>query len=399
MLPFAPLFLLLLADVIIQVSSDETNSKQTFEVDYNNKQFLKDGEPFTFVAGEIHYFRVPRFYWRDRLSKLKAAGCNTVTTYVEWSFHEPKEGEFRFDGDHDLIRFLCIAQELNLTAILRPGPYICAEREFGGFPYWLLRINPEMQLRTNDTSYTYYVEKWFNVLFTQIKPLLYGCGGNIIMIQVENEYGSYPINDKNYTIWLKNIMEKHVGNDAVLFTTDGFTTDLLTRGTIPGVFATVDFGPSDEPIEEKFDALLAIQPNGPLVNSELYTGWISYWGRPRAETETQALVNTIVAFLQNNVSFSMYMFHGGTNFGFTAGSGSEETYLADITSYDYDAPVSEAGDLTPKYIAIRDAIMKSLNKSSDLTIPIAKKKGDYGEVKLHPVCSCFSCPIALSFCL
>ncbi|XP_014291248.1 beta-galactosidase [Halyomorpha halys] len=322
MLPLTSLFVLLLTDILLLLSVQRANSKPTFEVDYNNNQFLKDGEPFIIVSGELHYFRIPRFYWRDRLVKLKAAGCNTVSTYVEWSSHEPQLGFYSFRGEHNITRFLSIAQNLGLSVILRPGPYVCTERDFGGFPAWLLTQNPEMKLRTNDQSYMFFVKTWFRVLFREIEHLFYGNGGPIIMVQIENEYGSYPINDKKYLISLRDFMNGYIRNNAVLFTTDGFSSTYVTRGKIPGVFATVDFGPS---------------------------------------------------------------------------SGGDPRYKADITSYDYDAPISEAGDLTPKYLAIREVILKFFNTYTDLIIPKARKKGNYGVVKLQPVCSLFSCPIGKEY--
>lgn len=372
-------------------------TKPTFEVDYENNQFLKDGLPFRYISGEMHYFRIPRVYWRDRLEKLKAAGCNTVCTYVEWSLHEPSPLVYDFTGDLDLLEYLKIAKELGLNVILRPGPYICAERDFGGYPAWLLTMNPRMKFRTSDPTHTFFVARWFRVLMPKLLPYLYGNGGNIIMVQVENEYGSYPVNDANYLLWLRDLFQSYVGNNAVLFTTDGQSLSMITRGKIPGVFSTIDFGPTTQSLDKIFGPLRKIQPKGPLVNSEFYVGWITYWGKPWVKTDTQPIVKTIETFLKNDVSFSMYMLHGGTNFGFTSGSGSDNHFIADVTSYDYDAPISEAGDLTPKYEAIRDTILSYYNISSPLTIEKQKRKGNYGLVQLQPVCTLFKCPIGIDY--
>lgn len=395
---FLPLPALLLVQLYTSISAQTVITKgRSFEIDYDNNQFLKDGLPFSYVSGEMHYFRIPKAYWRDRLEKLKAAGCDTVCTYVEWSLHEPSPGNYHFTGEQDISEYFNIAQELGLNVILRPGPYICAERDFGGYPAWLLTKNPKMKLRTSDPTHTFFVAKWFKVLMEKIRPHLYGNGGNIIMVQVENEYGSYPVHDANYLIWLRDLLRSYIGVAAVLFTTDGPSASMVSRGQIPGVLSTIDFGPTNNTMANMFRELRKIQPNGPLVNSEFYVGWISYWGRPLAQTDTAPIVNTITSLMKNNVSFSMYMIHGGTNFGFTAGSGSDSHYIADITSYDYDAPISEAGDLTPKYEAIRDTILKNRNLSSPLTIEKVKKKGNYGKLELKPICSLFSCPIGIEY--
>lgn len=345
----------------------------------------------------MHYFRIPRVYWRDRLEKVKAAGLNTVCTYVEWSLHEPSSSIYDFTGEADLLEYLRIAKDVGLNVILRPGPYICAERDFGGYPAWLLTMNPNMKLRTSDPTHTFFVARWFRVLFPKLQPFLYGNGGNIIMVQVENEYGSYPVNDLNYLLWLRDLFQSYIGNNAVLFTTDGRDLSMITRGKIPGVFSTIDFGPTAEPLEAVFRSLRKVQPKGPLVNSEFYVGWITYWGKDWVRTDTAPIISTMEEFLKNNVSFSMYMIHGGSNFGFSAGSGSDDHYIADVTSYDYDAPITEAGDLSSKYEAIRKTILDYHNISTPLTIPLVKSKGNYGKVELIPVCSLFNCPIGIDY--
>ncbi|BET00625.1 beta-galactosidase [Nesidiocoris tenuis] len=254
-----------------------------------------------------------------------------------------------------------------------------------------------MKLRTSDTSHAFFVSKWFQQLFERISPFLYGNGGPVIMVQVENEYGSYPKHDKKYLNWLRDLYLSYVGDKAVLFTTDGWYQNMVNKGRIPGVFSTVDFGTTTEPVLKLFGPLRKVQPNGPLVNSEFYTGWLSYWGDPLSTVDTNNIIRTMRDLIEANVSFNCYMIHGGTNFGFTSGSGSDSILKLDLTSYDYDAPISEAGDLTDKYLAIRD-LLKEFNYSvgSDEEIKGLRKspKGNYGPVVLEPVISLMESPVS-----
>ncbi|KAJ9591361.1 hypothetical protein L9F63_002119, partial [Diploptera punctata] len=215
----------------------------SFTIDYENNQFLKDGEPFRYVSGEFHYFRAPRAYWRDRLRKMRAAGLNAISTYVEWNQHEPSPGEFIFTDELDIVHFVTLAQEEDLLVLLRPGPYICAERDMGGLPSWLLYLDENIQLRTNDTSYIQYADRYLTQVMTLMQPYLYGNGGPIILVQVENEYGSYFACDREYTAHIRDTIKSFVESNAVLYTTDGGGTGYLRCGKIPDVYATVDFGP------------------------------------------------------------------------------------------------------------------------------------------------------------
>ncbi|XP_054271628.1 beta-galactosidase-like isoform X2 [Macrosteles quadrilineatus] len=370
-----------------------TKEVREFKIDYENNRFLKDGEPFQYISGSLHYFRVPRVYWQDRLRKLRAAGLNVVSLYVEWSRHEPQPGVFDFTGENDLEHFIKLAEEEGLLVILRPGPYICAERDLGGYPVWLLHKNPKMQLRTSDPSHTKYVQIWIDTLLSRLEHLLYGNGGPIIMVQVENEYGSYSTCDRNYTLWLRDLFVKHVGTKAVLFTTDGAAKGFLKCGPIPGVFITVDFG-SGANITKAFEPLRAIQPKGPLVNSEFYPGWLTHWGESVSTVETERIVNTTRDMLQANVSFNYYMFFGGTNFGYTSGANYRDSpntsFQPQLTSYDYDAPITEAGDLTQKYFAIRSVISEFVTVPG---IPVENsKKFSYSGLVLDPRVSLFDSP-------
>ncbi|XP_063704009.1 beta-galactosidase [Culicoides brevitarsis] len=371
--------------VVASEGTSTTVSSRSFVVDWDNDRFLKDGEPFRFVAGSFHYFRALKETWRHKLRTMRAAGLNAVTTYVEWSLHNPKENYYVWDGIADLNYFIQVAAEEGLLVILRPGPYICAERDMGGFPYWLLTKYPNIKLRTYDADYLREVEKWYNVLMPRIRTQLYGNGGPIIMVQVENEYGSFGVNDQNYKLWLKQLTEDFVGDTAVLFTNDG--PSQTPRGYLEGVLATLDFGSgSNSQIDGWWGTLRKYMPKGPLVNIEYYPGWLTHWQEDMQRVDTAPVVNSLRYMLQQNASVNFYMFFGGTNFGFTAGAndGGPNRYNADVTSYDYDAPMTEAGDITPKYLAIRDVIGEFLPLPS-LPIPEISPKVKFGPVSMRPI--------------
>ncbi|KAG7167991.1 Beta-galactosidase-like 2 [Homarus americanus] len=314
-------------------AKEKLETGPTFVIDYENDQFLKDGEPFRYVSGSIHYFRVLPTQWRDRLKKMRMAGFNALQTYVEWSSHEPEQGMYDFTGMFDLVTFIKTAQEEGLAVILRPGPFIDAERDMGGLPYWLLNKNPSMRLRSSDPTYLIYVDNWFNnVLLPKIRPLLYANGGPIIMVQ-------------------------GLGDDVVLFTTDGDGASYLKCGKIPGVYSTVDFG-SGSSVTDAFAAMRLFEPRGPLVNSEYYPGWLDHWGEPHSTVDAETVAKTLDTMLALNASVNLYMFHGGTSFGLTSGANMGGSFQACPTSYDYDAPLSEAGDPTQKYWIIRNTTKK-----------------------------------------
>ncbi|GAB0088674.1 Beta-galactosidase [Sergentomyia squamirostris] len=390
------------SQLILQSQSDNLEvlselNERKFEIDYDNNTFLLDGRPFRYVSGSFHYFRAPRESWRQKLRTMRATGLNAVSTYVEWSLHNPKNnGQYIWDGMADLEHFLDLAQQEDLLVILRPGPYICAERDMGGFPYWLLTKYPHIQLRTYDSDYKAEVAKWYGVLMPKIQPYLYGNGGPIIMVQVENEYGSFRACDHKYMAWLRDETEKYVGDKAVLFTTDG--PAYLSCGSIEGVFATIDFGPSKN-IDSYWSNLRRHQPKGPLVNSEYYPGWLTHWQESMQRVDTERVVKTLEDILRDQASVNIYMFFGGTNFGFTAGAndGGIGGFQADVTSYDYDAPMDEAGDATPKLLAIRDTISK-FQALPNLTIPVPAPKLNYGKVYLTPRFSLLSRHVRQQIC-
>lgn len=319
--------------------------------------FYMDGEKFNIYSGTIHYFRSLPEYWEDRLSKLKAAGFNTVETYVSWNLHEPKEGEFDFTtGRRDIVRFVETAKKVGLYVIVRPGPYICAEWDFGGFPAWLLK-DKNMRLRCNYPDYLEKVERFYKKLLPLLVPHLATNGGNIIAMQVENEYGSYA-NDKEYLEFVKQLTID-CGIDVLLFTSDGNTNMMLSGGTIDGVFKTLNFGSK---AALAFIPLKRFQKDMPKMCSEFWCGWFDHWGNKKHITRgPETVVPEIKAFLRQDASFNFYMFHGGTNFEFTSGSNYDGVLRPTTTSYDYSAPLNEYGDYTPTYHAVRKLLLKKQN--------------------------------------
>lgn len=356
--------------------------ERTFSIDYKNDCFLKDGKPFQFVSGSIHYSRIPQYYWKDRLVKMYMAGLNTIQIYVPWNFHETVQGVNNFSGNRDLEHFLDLANQTGLLVILRPGPYICAEWEMGGLPAWLLQ-KPNIVLRSADTDYLQAVSNWIAVLLPKMKPWLYTNGGNIISVQVENEYGSYFACDYNYLRHLRTLFRFFLGEDVVLFTTDGNTDKEMTCGTLEGLYATIDFG-TDTNVSTAFQRQRRFEPRGPLVNSEFYTGWLDYWGDPHAVVDTQKVSRILGEMLSMGASVNMYMFEGGTNFGYWNGADHNNRYRSVVTSYDYNAPLSEAGDPTEKLLAIREVIKKFRDIPAG-PMPPATPKFAYGFVTLKKV--------------
>ncbi|KAJ6665565.1 hypothetical protein lerEdw1_003408 [Lerista edwardsae] len=343
---------LLLGDLQLQV----TSAVRSFSIDFDRNCFRKDGEPFRYISGSIHYFRVPPFYWKDRLLKMYMSGLNAVQVYVPWNYHEPLPGVYMFGGNRDLEGFLDLVAQLDLLVILRPGPYICAEWEMGGLPAWLL-AQPNMVLRTSNSDFLQAVSKWLSVLLPKIKPRLYINGGNIISVQVENEYGSYYACDYNYLRYLLAIFRSYLGEEVVLFTTDGIKEPELQCGSLQGLYATVDFG-AEVNITKAFEQQRLYEPRGPLVNSEYYTGWLDYWGQPHSTRTITAVAQGLQTILELGANVNMYMFQGGTNFGYWNGADYNQGYKPVPTSYDYDAPLTEAGDPTNKLYAIRSIIGK-----------------------------------------
>ncbi len=315
------------------------------------KDFLLNGKPLRLMAGEIHYQRIPREYWADRLMKVKAAGLNTVGTYVFWNALEPEPGQWDFTAGNDLAAFIRTAQRFGLWVIVRPGPYACAEWDFGGLPAWLLRT-PDIKVRCGDPRYLEACESYISKLGEVLYDLQVHRGGPVIMVQVENEYGSYG-NDREYMLALKAFWDK-TGLELPLYTADGATPYMLEAGSLPGAAIGLDPGTN----EKHFAEAERLERGVPVFCSELYPGWLTHWGEEWARVRTEDVLPDLRWLLDHGKSFSLYMFHGGTNFGFMAGANFGDKYQPDVTSYDYDAPLDEAGRPTPKYFAIRDLLAR-----------------------------------------
>ncbi len=328
--------------------------------DIKNGNFLVDDRPIQLISGEIHYPRIAPEYWRQRLRMAKACGLNAITTYVFWNMHEPEKGKWDFKGANDVARFVRIAQEEGLYVILRPGPYVCAEWDFGGYPYWLLN-EKNMTIRTHDAKYMNFVQRYFNQLAKQLIPLQADRGGNLIMVQVENEYGSYG-NDRVYIGMVRDALKK-AGFTVPLFMCDGGPQ--LANDYVQGLFPGENGGSGPE-VKRTIDKYY---PGGPYFVPEYYPGWLDHWGAPMVRVSTQSVVRSTERMLDGGISFNYYMFHGGTNFAFTNGANFGGAFEPDITSYDYDAPLDEAGHATPKFMAVREAITKRVGSVPDVPAP------------------------------
>lgn len=344
---------------------------------YQDREFLLDGKPYQVISGAMHYFRIPRAYWRDRLLKLKEGGFNTVETYTCWNLHEKEEGVFDFSDMLDVEAYVALAEELGLNVILRPGPYICAEWEFGGLPAWLLRYE-EMELRCYDEVFLSKVRRYYTALFDQLRGHLSTNGGRIIMVQIENEYGSYG-NDKKY---LRAIADMYIelGVNCQLYTSDGAKSYMLNGGTLPDYPCVANFGSNPA---ANFAALEKFRPGQPTMCGEFWCGWFDHWGEEhhtRTPEEQAALTDEMLAC---GASLNFYMFHGGTNFGFMNGANYFDDYLPTITSYDYCALLSEAGDLTPGYHAVRRVIEERTGKKLPPLTVKNSEKAAYGAVTLN----------------
>ncbi|MEE1754459.1 glycoside hydrolase family 35 protein [Streptomyces sp. SP18CS02] len=312
--------------------------------------FLLDGKPFRLISGGLHYFRVHPDQWADRLRKARLMGLNTVETYVPWNLHQPRPGGLCMDGGIDLPAFLDLAADEGLHVLLRPGPYICAEWEGGGLPSWLL-TDPDIRLRSQDPRYLAAVDRYFERLLPPLLPYLATRGGPVLAVQVENEFGAYS----DDTAHLEHLAAtlRRCGVDVPLFTCDQPAD--LERGALPGTLATANFGSRTVP---NLAALRAHQPSGPLMCTEFWIGWFDRWGAHHVVRDAAQAAQELDEVLAAGASVNFYMFHGGTNFGFTNGANDKHTYRPTVTSYDYDAPLDEAGDPTEKFTAFRDVIAK-----------------------------------------
>ena len=349
---------------------------------YKGNKFFLDAEEYTIISGAMHYFRIPREYWHDRLLKLKECGFNTVETYTCWNLHEPRENVFDFSGMLDLEAYIDIAKELGLNVILRPGPYICAEWEMGGLPAWLLNY-PNLTIRCNDELFISKVERYYNELLGRIVPKLSTNGGNIIMMQIENEYGSYG-DDHEYMQRIAEIYKK-AGVDCLLFTSDGASSSMLQGGTLPEYPCVANFGSRPN---EKFKVLNDFRPDQPLMCGEYWVGWFDHWYEKHHVRDPKEVAKLFKDMIDCGASLNFYMFHGGTNFGYMNGANYYDKYEPTITSYDYNALLSEAGDLTPAYFEVRKIIEERFGSLPELTVKNSEKAA-YGKLELDERCSIF----------
>ncbi|MGF6847625.1 beta-galactosidase [Chitinophaga sp. W3I9] len=337
----------------------QAQNKHSFAL--SKTDFMLDGKPFQMISGEMHPARIPHEYWRHRIQMAKAMGCNTIAAYVFWNYHEPVKGQFDFStGNHNIAEFIKIAQEEGMWVLLRPGPYVCAEWEFGGLPPYLLQT-PDIKVRCMDPRYIAAVSTYVDRLAAEIKPLLVTNGGPVVMVQIENEYGSYG-NDKEYLNTLKDMWVKN-GINVPFYTADGATAYMLEAGGVEGAAIGLDSGGS----EADFAAAKKQNPNVPAFSSESYPGWLTHWGEQWQRPGIDGISKEVKFLMDTKRSFNLYVIHGGTNFGYTAGANSGgKGYEPDVTSYDYDAPINEQGNATPKYQALRQLIGSYLPKGKKL---------------------------------
>ena len=344
----------------------------TFEI---RDQFYLNEKPFQIISGSIHYFRVVPEYWRDRLEKLKAMGCNTVETYIPWNMHEKNKGEFCFTGILDIVEFVKIAEELGLYVILRPSPYICAEWEFGGLPGWLLREDG-MKVRCSYPPYLKHVKEYYKKLIPMLTPLQITEGGPVIMMQIENEYGYFG-DDTDYLEYLQNLMSE-LGVTVPYVTSDGPWGDALDCGKVEGVLQTGNFGSK---AEEQFGVLTSKGAN-PLMCMEFWVGWFDHWGNGgHKTTSVESCAKELDSILERG-SVNIYMFQGGTNFGFMNGSNYYDELTPDVTSYDYDAILTEDGQITEKYKAFQRVISK-YTEIPEVSLSTSIKRKAYGTLAVN----------------
>ena len=318
--------------------------------------FLLNGDPFVIKAAEIHYPRIPREYWDHRIKMCKALGMNTVCIYIFWNIHEQREGEFDFTGNNDIAAFCKLAQKNGMYVIVRPGPYVCAEWEMGGLPWWLLK-KKDIRLREQDPYFMERVKIFEEKVGEQLAGLTIQKGGPIIMVQVENEYGSYG-EDKPYVSAIRDCLRGIYGKDLALFQCDWSSN--FTRNGLDDLVWTMNFGTGSH-IDNQFRHLKQLRPDSPLMCSEFWSGWFDKWGARHETRPAKDMVAGLDEMLSKGISFSLYMTHGGTSFGHWAGANSPG-FQPDVTSYDYDAPINEYGHATPKYHELRNMMQKYTDK-------------------------------------
>lgn len=337
------------------VSSSGDSQHGTFTL--GNKQFLLNGKPYLIRAGEVHFPRIPKEYWEQRIQLCKAMGMNTICIYLFWNFHEQQPDQFDFTGQKDVAAFIKLVQRNGMYAIVRPGPYACAEWDMGGVPWWLLK-KKDIKVRTENDSY--FMErsaKWLKEVGKQLAPLQIQNGGPIIMVQVENEYGAFGKSADYMEATRKNLLA--AGFDKVQLMRCDWSSTFDKYPTDPSVAVTLNFGAGSD-IEKQFKRFQEKNPTAPLMCSEYWTGWFDNWGRPHETRSVQSFIGSLKDMLDRKISFSLYMAHGGTTFGQWGGANSPP-YSPMVTSYDYNAPIGEQGNTTDKFFAVRDLLKNYLN--------------------------------------
>ncbi|HIZ05671.1 MAG TPA: beta-galactosidase [Candidatus Phocaeicola gallistercoris] len=359
--------LLIASFLCMQTACVQQKNTGTFEI--GDRAFFLNGEPFVIKAAELHYPRIPKPYWEQRIKMCKAMGMNTICLYIFWNYHEPEEGKFDFSGQKDIAAFCRLAQENGMYIIVRPGPYVCAEWEMGGLPWWLLK-KKDIKLREHDSYFMERVQLFMDEIGKQLADLQISRGGNIIMMQVENEYGSYGVN-KPYVAAIRDMVRKAGFTDVPLFQCDWNSN--FENNALDDLLWTMNFGTGAN-VDDQFKRLKELRPNTPLMCSEYWSGWFDHWGAKHETRSADDLVNGLKEMLDKNISFSLYMTHGGTSFGHWGGA-NFPNFSPTCTSYDYDAPINESGKPTQKFYAVRDLLAGYLPESETLpeipdTIPV-----------------------------
>ncbi len=374
--------LFVLFTLLLGGSVQAQTTARKFEAGKNT--FLLDGNPFVIKAAELHYTRIPQAYWEHRIKMCKALGMNTICIYIFWNIHEQEEGKFDFTGQNDIAAFCRVAQENGMYVIVRPGPYVCAEWEMGGLPWWLLK-KKDVALRTLDPYFMERVGVFMKEVGKQLAPLQVNKGGNIIMVQVENEYGSYGTN-KPYVSAVRDLVRESGFTDVPLFQCDWNSN--FTNNALDDLIWTINFGTGAN-IDQQFKKLKELRPEAPLMCSEFWSGWFDHWGRKHETRPAKDMVQGIKDMMDRNISFSLYMTHGGTTFGHWGGA-NNPAYSAMCSSYDYDAPISEAGWTTDKYFLLRDLLKNYLSEGETLSeVPAAFSLIEVPEIQFTQVAPLF----------
>lgn len=364
---------------------------QTFEI--KDGHFYRNGKETHIYSGEMHYSRIPHEYWRHRLRMMKAMGLNTVATYVFWNFHESEPGVWDFSGDRNLAEYIRIAGEEGMMVILRPGPYVCAEWEFGGYPWWLQNIEG-MEVRRDNEAFLARTKQYIERLYKEVGDLQCTHGGPIVMVQCENEFGSYVAQRKDISLeehraYNAKIKQQLIdaGFDVPMFTSDG--SWLFEGGSTPGALPTAngegDIDNLKKVVNEYHNGV------GPYMVAEFYPGWLEHWAEPFPQVDAGRIARQTEAYINGDVSFNFYMVHGGTNFAFTSGANYDKKrdIQPDLTSYDYDAPISEAGWRTAKYDSIR-TVMQRHSATKLPEVPAANAVIEIPSIALNRVASVLS---------